>query len=154
MPFAETTINTSPSTTGLLLPRLNIVRLWQPETKFESTHLQDAAASLLLVLNPKQGGAGGVLKDLPHALVRLCRALEVLLGTDLLTDVLSLGRRLASSCYRRYRGYTDLLWGNRLLRGLVKLLNRLLVVTQILLAANKDDGQARAEMQHLRDPLS
>lgn len=33
-----------------------------------------------------------------------------------------------------------------LLRGLVKLLNRLLVESQILLAANEDDRKALAEM--------
>jgi hypothetical protein len=35
----------------------------------------------------------------------------------------------------------------------VELLNRLLVVTEILLAADKDDGQALAEVQHFGDPL-
>ena len=46
-----------------------------------------------------------------------------------------------------------LLWCHGLLRRLVKLLNRLLVVSQILLAADEDDGQAGAEVQDLRDPL-
>jgi hypothetical protein len=35
----------------------------------------------------------------------------------------------------------------------VKLLNRLLVISKILLAANKDDGQALAEVQDFGDPL-
>lgn len=35
----------------------------------------------------------------------------------------------------------------------MELLNRLLVVAQILLAADEDDGQALAEVQDLRDPL-
>jgi hypothetical protein len=34
-----------------------------------------------------------------------------------------------------------------LLRSLVQLLNRLLVVSQILLATHEDDGEARAEVQ-------
>jgi hypothetical protein len=43
--------------------------------------------------------------------------------------------------------------GNGLLRCLVQLLNGLLVVSQILLAADEDDGQAGAEVQDLGDPL-
>lgn len=35
----------------------------------------------------------------------------------------------------------------------MQLLNRLLVVAKILLAANEDDGQARTEVQDLGDPL-
>lgn len=40
-----------------------------------------------------------------------------------------------------------------LLAGLAKLLGGLGVVSQILLASNKDDGQALAKVQNLRDPL-
>jgi hypothetical protein len=43
--------------------------------------------------------------------------------------------------------------GNGLLRRLVQLLNSLLVVSQILLTADKDDGQAGAEVENLGDPL-
>jgi hypothetical protein len=35
----------------------------------------------------------------------------------------------------------------------VELLNGLLVEAQILLAANQDDGQTRAEVKNLGDPL-
>lgn len=35
----------------------------------------------------------------------------------------------------------------------MELLDSLLVEAQILLAANKDDGQALAEVQHFRNPL-
>jgi hypothetical protein len=35
----------------------------------------------------------------------------------------------------------------------VELLESLLVVAEILLAADEDDGKARAEVQDLRDPL-
>jgi hypothetical protein len=49
---------------------------------------------------------------------------------------------------------TYLLVGDGLLRRLVQLLDRLGVKPQILLAANKDDGQTRAEVQNLGDPLS
>jgi len=48
---------------------------------------------------------------------------------------------------------TDLLGSYGLLGSLVQLLDGLLVEAQILLAANKDDGQALAEMQDLGDPL-
>lgn len=43
--------------------------------------------------------------------------------------------------------------GNGLLRCLVQLLNGLLIVSQILLAADEDDGQAGAEVQDLGNPL-
>jgi hypothetical protein len=49
--------------------------------------------------------------------------------------------------------YAYLFRGDGLLRCLVQLLNGLLVVSQILLAADKDDGEAGAEVQNLRDPL-
>jgi hypothetical protein len=39
------------------------------------------------------------------------------------------------------------------LRGLVQLINRLLVVTEIDLAANQNDRKALAEVKNLRDPL-
>lgn len=48
---------------------------------------------------------------------------------------------------------TYLLRGNGLLACLAKLLNRLVVVTQILLTTDENDGQALAEVQDLRDPL-
>lgn len=57
------------------------------------------------------------------------------------------------ACLIHGSGRTDLLWGYRLLGSLVQLLNRLLVEAQILLAADQDDGQALAEVQHLGDPL-
>jgi hypothetical protein len=48
---------------------------------------------------------------------------------------------------------TYLLWGDRLLGGLVELLNGLLVVTEILLTSNKDDWKTLAEVKDFRDPL-
>jgi hypothetical protein len=50
-------------------------------------------------------------------------------------------------------GCAYLFRGNGLLRRLVQLLNSLLVVSQILLAADEDDGKAGAEVQNLGDPL-
>jgi hypothetical protein len=87
-----------------------------------------------------------VFEYLPHALVRLRRALKVLLGTDLLTDILGLSW-VSRRCRGGHIGATDLLGSHRLLRGLVELFNSLLVEAQILLAANKDDGQTLAEVQ-------
>ena len=46
-----------------------------------------------------------------------------------------------------------LLGSDGLLAGLVKLLDGFLVVTEILLAANEDDGEATAEMHDFGDPL-
>lgn len=51
------------------------------------------------------------------------------------------------------RGGTYLLRGDGLLRGLGELLDGLGVVAQILLAANKDDGKALAEVENLGNPL-
>lgn len=48
---------------------------------------------------------------------------------------------------------TDLLRGHRLLAGLSQLLDDLLVVSEILLATDEDDGKTLAEVQNLRDPL-
>lgn len=48
---------------------------------------------------------------------------------------------------------TYLLGADGLLACLAELLNGLVVVTQILLATDEDDGKALAEMQDLRNPL-
>jgi hypothetical protein len=53
--------------------------------------LQDQALGLLLLFPGEQGSSCGVFEYLPDALVRLCRALEVLLGANLLADILGLG---------------------------------------------------------------
>ena len=61
----------------------------------EMRSLQDQAL-LLLLLPSEEGGARGVLKHLPHALVGLGRALEVFLGANLLADVFGLQLRWVS----------------------------------------------------------
>jgi len=76
-----------------------------------------------------------MLENFTNALVGFGRALEILVGADLLSDFLSLFR------------------GNRLLAGLVKFFNSLLVVAEILLTTDENDGQALAEVKNLRDPL-
>lgn len=48
---------------------------------------------------------------------------------------------------------TYLFRSNRFLAGLVELLNSLLIVTQILLTADENDGETAAEMQDFGNPL-
>jgi hypothetical protein len=76
-----------------------------------------------------------VLEHFADTLVGLGWALKVLVSRDLLADLLTLLR-----------------WDG-LLAGLSEFLDDLLVVSQILLAANKDDRETLAEVQNLRDPL-
>lgn len=52
-----------------------------------------------------------------------------------------------------WREHPYLLGGDGLLAGLVKLLDGFLIITEILLAADEDDGQTTAEMHDLGDPL-
>jgi hypothetical protein len=102
--------------------------------------LEDHALLRLPALSAATGarhesGACGMLENLTDTLVGLGGALKVLVGADLLANLLTLLGR------------------NRLLASLPQLLNSLLVVTQILLASNEDDRQTLAEVQNLGDPL-
>lgn len=114
-----------------------------------------ALAGFFGLVGLQQGRAGGSLEDLAHTLVGAGRALEVLVGTDLLADFLTLDyTRLAMPMvFARTGGRTYLLRGDRLLRGLGELLNSLGVVAQILLATNKDNGETLAEVKNLGNPL-
>ena len=56
-------------------------------------------------------------------------------------------------CQPRSGGCSYLFRSNGLLRCLVQLLDSLLVVSQVHLAADEDDGQARAEVHDLGEPL-
>lgn len=106
----------------------------------------------------------GMLENLSDALVGLGRALEILVGANLLADLLTLRvdmpvSRLvfiwlesAVSGQTRVQ-HTYLLGADGLLACLAELLNGLVVVTQILLAADQDDGKSLAEMEDLRNPL-
>lgn len=120
---------------------------------------------LLLAAAGQQSRAGGVLEHPLHTLARPGRALEVLVGTNLLANVLTLYRLLAAVCTSNRRrgcscwpiggedlcvsiepiwgkaeiGTTYLLRGDGLLAGLTQLLRGLGIVTQILFAANEDD---------------
>lgn len=55
------------------------------------SRLQDLAPLLRLAALGDEGGAGGVLKDLTDAVVGLGGAFEVLVGANLLADILGLG---------------------------------------------------------------
>ena len=50
-------------------------------------------------------------------------------------------------------GWSYLLGSNGFLAGLVEFLNGLLVITQVLLAADKDDRETTAEVKDFGDPL-
>jgi len=91
-------------------------------------HAFTALSAAGFALLRHQGGARSMFEHLTDTLVRLCGTLQVFVGTDLLADLLTLFR------------------GHWLLAGLVKLLDGLLVVSQIFLAAYKDDGKPAAEM--------
>jgi len=100
----------------------------------DDTSDDDALRRLgLLVL--EEGEARCVLEDLPNALACPCRAFEVLLRADLL----------------RY-DYT-LFWGNGPLRDLAELLLGPRVIAQVLLAADEQHWEVRAEVRHLGMPL-
>lgn len=63
----------------------------------ETTSLQDSALLLLVVSLCQEGSASGGLEDLTDALVGSGGALQVLVGTDLLTNLLTL-MTVVSAC--------------------------------------------------------
>lgn len=110
-------------------------------------------ALLLLLLSREKSSTCSVLKDFPDTFVGLGRAFEVLLCTNLLANILSLEEAVLAcigdttrAIFLRLR-MTYLLWRHWLLRGLVQLLDCLLVVSEILLATDENDGQALAEVE-------
>jgi hypothetical protein len=131
--------------------------------------LQDHAFILLLLLVCQESSACSMFENLTDALIGLCRTLKILIGSNLLADFLTLhiivslefreeiicqGCSSLAGSEAEAQGYVSYLLGsNGLLACLMELLNGLLVVTQILLATNEDDGQAAAEMQDFGNPL-
>lgn len=98
--------------------------------------LQDRAALLLApALLDHEGGTGSVLKDLLDTFLGLGRAFQVLESTNLLGNSLTL------------------ISSDGALGSTLELLNGLGVVSQIGLAADKDDRHTLAEVEDLRDPL-
>lgn len=117
-----------------------------------SGSLEDEALGLLPLLSGGERGTGCVLKDLPDAFVGLGRALDVLLGSNLVLDLSRLDACQQLSAIKEGPS-TYLILSDGCLRGLVKLFDRLRVVSEILLASDENNGQALAEMKDLGDPL-
>lgn len=92
------------------------------------------AASLALS-GLQESSTSGSLEDFADTLVGAGRALEVLVGANLLADFLTLVLR------------------NGALGGLGKLINSLAVIAKILLTADEDNRETLAEVQNLRNPL-
>ena len=105
----------------------------------------------------QESGARGVLKHLPDTFVGLGRTFEVLVSTDLLADLFTLLFLSLLDQLNHSRGQsndiTHLLRRDRLLAGLAELLNGLVVISQILLTTNQDDGKSLTEVKDLGDPL-
>jgi len=97
--------------------------------------LEDEALGALLLCPAEEGRASGILEDLTHTLTGLGGALEIVASTDFLSY-----------------GHT-FFWGDRSLVGLPELINGLGITSEILLAADENDGQALAEVHHLGYPL-
>lgn len=112
--------------------------------------LQDQAFLALSALASQQGRAGGGLEHFTHTLAGLGRAFEVLVGTNLFADLLTLNHVKSvpgplvdlKNCTR----WTNLFGGDGLLGGLCQLFNGLRVVSQIALAPDEYDGKTLAEV--------
>jgi len=102
--------------------------------RFVLVGLQDQALVLLLLFG-QESGARCRLEDFANAVVRLCRAFEVLVGAYLFADFLTLLR-----C-------------NWFLRCFGQLFNGLLVVSKVVLATDENDWEALAKVKHFGDPL-
>lgn len=112
--------------------------------------LEDEALGLLPLLSGGESGTSGVLEDFPDTLVGLGRALDVLLGTNLVLDLSCLRLGQYAGCFWLMgAACAHLLLGDRSLRGLVEFLDGLGIVSKILLATNKDDGKTLAEVKDL-----
>lgn len=102
-----------------------------------------------------------MLKDFANTLTSLGRAFEVASGANFLCDGHTLRAKkgdmdLSVGVEQRFSSgsaTTYLFWADRPLTRLTKLLDDLGVSAQVLLAADEDDGQILAEMQHFADPL-
>lgn len=100
----------------------------------------------LLASLGQQRRAGGSFENLADTLVGSCGAFQVLVGSNLLADFLTLETPMSAIRAPRPVEGAYLFGGDRLLRGLVQLFVGLGVVTEVHLAADKDDGEALAEV--------
>lgn len=70
--------------------------------------LENQALGVLLCAGAREeSSTGSMLENLPDTLVRLSRALEILVGTNLLADVLTLALRVSRLVHRIIRGRRD-----------------------------------------------
>jgi len=117
--------------------------------------LQNEAALLLLAtLAPgKERSTGRILEHLPDPLSSSSRALEVVLGANLLCDSHTLSTSQSGLCAGSSVSITYLLRSHWSLVRLPQLIDHPWVASKILLAGDKDYREARAEMHNLRDPL-
>lgn len=106
---------------------------WLLSVGLENNAVLVAAAAALGL--GQQGGTGGALKDLADTLTGLGRALQVVAGLD-----------VASNLGTALRADGSLVAPPQLLDGA-------LVVAQILFAGNQQDGESTAKMLNLREPL-
>lgn len=147
----ETTKHLKRLSVDIISARNNLV-------KGDGTSLQDSALALLLACLGQKGSAGSSFENLTDTFIGPGRAFEVLVGADLLADFLTLDDKERTYQWPAPKVgeshlSTYLVGRDGLLGGLVQLFIGLRVVTKIHLAANKDDGQALAEMEDLGNPL-
>jgi hypothetical protein len=111
------------------------------------------AASLALS-GLQESSTSGSLEDFADTLVGAGRALEVLVGANLLADFLTLQFYINFLYIHHGDGKAYLVLRNGALGGLGKLINSLAVIAKILLTADEDNRETLAEVQNLRNPLS
>ena len=114
----------------------------------------DAARLLLRALAPaEESGAGRVLEHLPNSLPSSSRALEVLLGANLLCHSHALRVSESEPHPASSAAVTYLLRCHWPLVRLPQLINHPRIASEILLAGDQDYREAGAEVHNLRDPL-
>lgn len=120
-----------------------------------TVRLQDEAGlALLLALAPaEESGTSGILENLPNTLASSSRALEVLLGANLLCYRHTLCTPQSELHACSGAAITHLLGSHRSLVRLPQLIGHPWVASEILLAGDQDYRKARAEMHDLRNPL-
>jgi hypothetical protein len=111
------------------------------EAWYAIADLHDQTLLLLLSLG-QESSTSGRFEDLANTIVSFGGAFEVLVGANLLANLLSLRLGSASGGYLDLDGDPRspyLFWCHRLLRRLCQLFDGLVVVAKIALASHKDD---------------
>lgn len=124
-------------------------------TKPNSPRLQNLASALLLRAgtSSKEGSTSCVLEHLPNSLAGSSRALEILLGADLLSNSHTLGTSRSESYFGSSSSIAYLLRCHWPLVRLPELIYHPWITSEILLTGDQDYRKARAKMHNLRDPL-